>query len=285
MELTKGQEEPWSNKNEVESLSLHFLSRPTKGRCSACDTYLGPTFDETLCPTCHDFLYTNVVDAADGTNDDDVDGSEESVDAIADAVGDIDVTEADIGLTVSYSSGNAVTCHNDFVTGSAAKRARHELFPISDKPETENKSETSFPGRRCHSKSQAVLVPPDLNVKYHHLGCGHLDQIVDPNDVRNDVDNSDLVGRLPPEVLMVIFSFLDDKSMYAVANVCNRWRQIVASQLNDKQWRLFTASRWPLFQPQAKVSDWFSAYSDLIESSSCRTCVYQGPILQNSFCP
>lgn len=46
---------------------------------------------------------------------------------------------------------------------------------------------------------------------------------------RNDGDElpAEMVKSLPPEILMIIFSFLDDISLYAVANVCKRWKQLV----------------------------------------------------------
>jgi hypothetical protein len=84
-----------------------------------------------------------------------------------------------------------------------------------------------------------------------------------------------LVDALPPEVLMVIFSFLDDISLFSVGNVCRRWHQLLTSQTTPEQWFVYTRRRWPLFTPMIFINDWFSTYSALIESSFCLTCIYQ----------
>ena len=42
------------------------------------------------------------------------------------------------------------------------------------------------------------------------------------------------------QVLLVIFSFLDDISLYAVGSVCRRWRQILTTNYFPARWREFT---------------------------------------------
>jgi hypothetical protein len=41
-------------------------------------------------------------------------------------------------------------------------------------------------------------------------------------------------------VLLVIFSYLDDISLYAVGSVCRRWRQILTTNYFPARWREFT---------------------------------------------
>ena len=56
---------------------------------------------------------------------------------------------------------------------------------------------------------------------------------------RVEGDNSppeNIVDILPPEVLMVIFSYLDDISLFAVGNVCRRWYQLLTTQTTPEQW-------------------------------------------------
>ena len=38
---------------------------------------------------------------------------------------------------------------------------------------------------------------------------------------------------------------------------------------------VYTRRRWPLFSPMIFITDWFSTYSSLIESTFCLTCIYQ----------
>ena len=75
---------------------------------------------------------------------------------------------------------------------------------------------------------------------------------------------NEMVQALPNEVLMLIFSFLDDISLYAVGNVCRRWHQLLVSQTTSEQWKTYTRRRWPLYKPLCPVSDWFAIYSHLV---------------------
>ncbi len=47
-----------------------------------------------------------------------------------------------------------------------------------------------------------------------------------------------IVADLPPEVLLYIFSFLDDLTLYAVGNVCRRWNIVLNSQVLPEQWQV-----------------------------------------------
>jgi hypothetical protein len=91
----------------------------------------------------------------------------------------------------------------------------------------------------------------------------------------NQLPEENVIDALPPEVLMMIFSFLDEISLFSVGNVCRRWNQILTSQTTQDQWFDYTRRRWPLFSPMILINDWFSTYSALIESSFCRNCIYQ----------
>ena len=47
-----------------------------------------------------------------------------------------------------------------------------------------------------------------------------------------------IVANLPPEVLLHIFSFLDDLNLYAVGNTCRRWNIVLNSQVIPEQWQV-----------------------------------------------
>merc|ERR1712018_584859 len=91
----------------------------------------------------------------------------------------------------------------------------------------------------------------------------------------DDSPPENIVDIIPPEVLMKIFSYLDDISLFAVGNVCRRWYQLLQSQTTPEQWFVYTRRRWPLFNPMIYITDWFATYSALIESTFCLTCIYQ----------
>ncbi|XP_075215509.1 modifier of rpr and grim, ubiquitously expressed [Lycorma delicatula] len=84
-----------------------------------------------------------------------------------------------------------------------------------------------------------------------------------------------LVECLPPEVLLVVFSYLDDMSLWSVGNVCKRWRRLLHSRVTPDVWRVYTQRRWPLFKPFCTVDDWFKVYSKLMESCPCKACLLQ----------
>jgi hypothetical protein len=64
-------------------------------------------------------------------------------------------------------------------------------------------------------------------------------------------------------VLLTVFSYLDDMSLWSVGNVCKRWRHLLRSHVAAEQWRIYTMQRWPLFKPLCSVQDWFKVYTEL----------------------
>lgn len=63
---------------------------------------------------------------------------------------------------------------------------------------------------------------------------------------------------LPVEVLLTIFSYLDDLSLCNVGEVCKQWRKILEVHTPQTMWEKYTKQRWPLYQQIAKVSNWFN---------------------------
>ncbi|XP_025424331.1 uncharacterized protein LOC112693454 isoform X2 [Sipha flava] len=84
--------------------------------------------------------------------------------------------------------------------------------------------------------------------------------------------DSDYFQELPPEVLLTVFSYLDDFSLWCVSKVCTRWEQLLRSHI-PQTWRRLVDSCWPLYEPLKPVDDWHFAISALIGSSSCILCI------------
>lgn len=78
---------------------------------------------------------------------------------------------------------------------------------------------------------------------------------------------------LPPEVLLVVFSYLDDLSLWSVGKVCKRWERLVQTHVSEAQWREYTRLKWPLFKPLFICNNWFKIYSSLTESVPCLSCL------------
>lgn len=114
------------------------------------------------------------------------------------------------------------------------------------------------------------ISPPNVPVslsKQLELLCNHRDE--------GDNIAVGLVDNLPPEVLLTLFSYLDDLSLWTCAYVCKRWRHLLMSNISDLDWEKYTTLRWPLFRPLYSVEDWFRTYGVMLTSAPCRTCVQQ----------
>lgn len=57
-------------------------------------------------------------------------------------------------------------------------------------------------------------------------------------------DHTSYLSELPPEVMLAIMKCMDDLSIYALARASNRWRLLIDSTVD---WRQFIRTRWPLF--------------------------------------
>ncbi|XP_020291808.1 uncharacterized protein LOC109858705 [Pseudomyrmex gracilis] len=89
------------------------------------------------------------------------------------------------------------------------------------------------------------------------------------------INEPGLVDRLPPEVLLAIFSHLDDISLWSAANVCRRWCGLLSTHVTQLQWKQHVKLRWPLYKPIGRVKNWYKVYDYLASSAPCRTCLAQ----------
>ncbi|XP_015123416.1 uncharacterized protein LOC107045606 [Diachasma alloeum] len=90
-----------------------------------------------------------------------------------------------------------------------------------------------------------------------------------------EVQSSGLVEHLPPEVLLAVFSHLDDVSLWSAANVCRRWYGLLLTHVPHQQWQQHVQLRWPLHKPIGHVENWYKTYDYLASSAPCRTCLAQ----------
>ncbi|XP_060813092.1 uncharacterized protein LOC132905624 [Bombus pascuorum] len=91
-----------------------------------------------------------------------------------------------------------------------------------------------------------------------------------------------LMERLPPEVLLVVFSHLDDVSLWSAANVCRRWCGLLSTHVTPQQWQRNVKLRWPLYKPIGTVKNWYKLYDFLASSAPCRTCLAQACLMSRS---
>ncbi|KAF5305325.1 hypothetical protein FQR65_LT07751 [Abscondita terminalis] len=80
---------------------------------------------------------------------------------------------------------------------------------------------------------------------------------------------------LPPEVLMIVFQYLDEMSLWTVGQVCSRWKEILDMHVKPEVWRTFTLIRWPLAQMSNTIENWYNVYTEFIYNSWCFKCIRQ----------
>lgn len=100
-------------------------------------------------------------------------------------------------------------------------------------------------------------------------------QYLDLLSIPRQSDRSDCrrIEGFATEVLLSIFSYLDDLSLASVSRVCRRWQNIVQTYTNEEMWHQYTKKRWPLFKEVARVPNWLEMFSTLMDSCFCRTCL------------
>ncbi|XP_019867904.1 uncharacterized protein LOC109596664 isoform X2 [Aethina tumida] len=78
---------------------------------------------------------------------------------------------------------------------------------------------------------------------------------------------------LPPEVLIIMFTYLDEISLWSIGQVCTRWREILFMCVKPERWRDYTRKRWPLLPVLNQDQDWYELYSSMMRSSCCVKCI------------
>lgn len=58
-------------------------------------------------------------------------------------------------------------------------------------------------------------------------------------------------------MLLSIFAYLDDISLWKVSEVCKRWRTILETNTPQAMWQKYTKERWPLFESLVHTPNWF----------------------------
>jgi ubiquitin-conjugating enzyme E2 D/E len=143
--------------------------------------------------------------------------------------------------------------------------------------------ETDFYAKLEDSNSYVPLSVPVSQLSQHKPDklAERINSLSHPRDYRLEKTPEGLIDSLPTEVLLALFRYLDDVSLYRVTNVCVRWRNIIRAELSENAWQRFINTRWPLFQPQYHVTSWKTIYTKLVESASCVYCL-ESMLLQNS---
>ncbi|KAF3422775.1 hypothetical protein E2986_02376 [Frieseomelitta varia] len=172
----------------------------------------------------------------------------------------------------NIGNGNNDTRHEDckesvFNSASVADGSLHNIVPFQRVKELENRQHYHWNYKVQNnigemSKSCNLSERLEMLTNYKHVEC---ESISEPG----------LMESLPPEVLLVVFSHLDDVSLWSAANVCRRWCGLLSTHVTSQQWQQNVKLRWPLYKPIGNVKNWYKVYDFLASSAPCRTCLAQ----------
>lgn len=79
--------------------------------------------------------------------------------------------------------------------------------------------------------------------------------------------------KLPKEILIRLFDYLDDFSVWGLRLASPRIRAIIDSEITESRWASFVAHRWPIFVPRHRISSWRLLYLNMMESVTCSLCL------------
>ncbi|XP_060805773.1 uncharacterized protein LOC106132759 [Amyelois transitella] len=249
-----------------EPLDFQFVN----STCYVCNGYYGPSFGEPVCVTCHTFLYPDFPSYlptsyfySEKTDDGDS-GNDEPTD-------------------MNYSSGRIPRNFCPLPTWwyHPITNSENEMSP--DDPMRPSLSGLGPCSIRSNVPGFAYTFRAPVMPEYRpgHQGpppphpslMRSLQALSTPRPPDNLAPG--VVEDLPSEVLLCIFSYLDDLSLSACACTCARWWGLVRAHVSPARWAAFTAKRWPLFCPHLVNIDWHKKYQSLVDSSLCRNCLVQ----------
>lgn len=235
-------------------------TRHSSYSCFSCGGFYSPSFGQPLCSTCHAFLYPESINfwynlAQRGTKftDDQKSDSEDS-------------GNEDLGPTVTYGQKDG---SNTAVQSPAEHASSLNSFNQNSGSGDDNSASFVGVGIVHHSTP-----PPDrLADQLRALSLPR------PSNERPLPDG--LVDRLPTEVLIKIFNFVDDLTLWFCSRVSKRWQRIVKGSTTSQQWQEFVKLRWPLIQPFYAPVCWYKLYGALIQAAPCFACLEHMQIDKN----
>ncbi|XP_013162577.1 PREDICTED: uncharacterized protein LOC106114047 [Papilio xuthus] len=236
--------------------------------CYVCNGYYGPSFGEPVCVTCHAFLFPDFPSylpssyfCSEKTDDGDSGNDEPS---------DLNFQlDRRLNRVCAFPSW----CYRNSLDSETSPEDETSRTSTSGPGASRSISEGSGSGMPLGPIDIAARAPPpqppSLARSLQALSTPRLPDNLAPG----------LVEHLPSEVLLCIFSYLDDLSLCACACVCARWWRLVRAHVPPPRWAAFTMQRWPLFRPVLPNLDWHKKYQALVDSCFCRHCLVQMSVL------
>lgn len=155
----------------------------------------------------------------------------------------------------------------------------HNLTKFSD-DEEDSGNEDEMPKEELDDSSEVESVNMNfvnrrLNVDPPRDVAEFVDLLSRPRAEERATIKDEIVETLPVEILLKIFSYLDDISLYVSSEVCKKWKKILSRNIPQAFWKRVTKERFPLFQQISTVSNWMNMYCTLMKTCFCRICIVQ----------
>lgn len=199
--------------------------------CWICNGYYGPSYEEPVCGTCHAFLFASTA-------------LEEQ--PVSTMVPESDEDSGNENDEPPYNNVNVPVAVEDVAD------------PVDDNNMDEEEDEDELPENAIEEMAAEAPALANALPLARANPPRDLLQYLDLLSVPRENDKNDpRIEDLPTEVLLCIFSFLDDLSLASVGRVCLRWKSITLTYTTDDMWRQYTKKRWPLFQEIVRVPNWF----------------------------
>ncbi|KAL5111297.1 Ubiquitin-conjugating enzyme E2 2 [Taenia crassiceps] len=114
-----------------------------------------------------------------------------------------------------------------------------------------------------------------------HIVCPFRQHIIPPRLSKHsrrmlttpDPSPNHTLEKLPKEILIRLFDYLDDFSVWGLRLTSPRLREIIDSEITESRWASFVAHRWPIFVPRHRISSWRLLYLNMMGSVTCSLCM------------
>ncbi|KAH8298351.1 hypothetical protein KR018_007335 [Drosophila ironensis] len=288
-------DEPDDSDKQLLPLTEPTFSFSNSHTCWVCNGYYGPNFGEPLCGACHAFLYnaqraeellTELSDDEDSGNDEppfkDKQEDEETENDV-DIMGFEDLEEEQQPQPPAPNPQ------------PNPQQDPQEQQPPAEPVQAPAQAPEAGPARRESLEREAeheravnnFLLPvkrprPTAPLALPHYMLELADGRARAHEYNNNAGGGGgggggraSVSMIPVEVMLKIFAYLDDMSLWMASEVCKQWHDIVAKNTAQSMWKTCIKQRWPLFESLADNPDWYRLYGALMSSCFCRTCLIE----------
>ncbi|KAH8262964.1 hypothetical protein KR044_002536 [Drosophila immigrans] len=272
--------------------------------CWVCNGYYGPNFGEPLCGACHAFLYNaqRAEELLTELSDDEDSGNDEP--PFKDKQED-DETENDADIMGFEDLEDAAPEQQQPQQLPQQQQLNQEVEPEQPEQDQQQPPQQQQQQQQLQPDQQMEAAPPRRGTPerdFEHeravnpfllpikrprpaapLALPHyMQELADgrarAHEYNNGLDNNSnksITHMIPVEVMLKIFAYLDDISLWLASEVCKQWHDIIAKNTAQSMWKSYIKQRWPLFESLAEQPDCYKLYGALMSSCFCRTCLIE----------